>query len=170
MPINLFSLCSVLFCWFFLFQANAQTPAEQPIDSTKDVRLLLKELEYNYQMTETDDYKLIFNIDKERSQVITVNANTVTYADREVRELWSLVYVGKERPSYELSMNLLQDNSRKKFGAWEVGFDEEDATYYVAFSVKISGTADISVLNAAIQMVIEAADEMEAKISDTDDF
>ncbi|RMG68444.1 MAG: hypothetical protein D6722_11750 [Bacteroidetes bacterium] len=114
-------------------------------------------------MTSGGNYKCIFNLG-ERTQLVTIQSETNTYRDVETREIWSLAYLGKKRPPYKVCLRLLEDNERKKMGAWEMTFNESSDQYYIAFSLKIPADADPETMNAALQLVTEASDEMEVEL------
>lgn len=135
-------------------------------DGDMRVERLLDQLGYRYEMTSGGNFKCIFNVARDRSQLVTIQSQTNTYRNVESRELWSLAYLGTKRPPYKVCLRLLEDNERKKMGAWEMTFSEESGKYYIAFSLKIPADTDAETLNAALQLVVEAADEMEEELED----
>lgn len=135
------------------------------------VRRLLDQLGYKYSIDDDDDYKLTLPVgDNGRTQLMFINSETNSYGNIEVRELWCYCYYSEEEPSRALCMKLLQDNSKKKFGAWEIAYSSSSGKYSAAFNVKLAPDIDAETLKDAIQMAIEAADEMEMQISDDDTY
>lgn len=48
----------------------------------------LKELEYKYTILKDGAFKLVFNLDDNRSQVVFIESNSENYRNFEVREIW----------------------------------------------------------------------------------
>jgi hypothetical protein len=64
---------------------------------------------------------------------------------------------------------LLQDNSKRKVGAWEL-HETDDGGYFAIFNVKISADSDGEALKSIVHAVAQTADEMEKKLGMGDDF
>jgi hypothetical protein len=167
-PMHLFDricliLCFVAFSSGFL---SAQT------DKKPDARVAkaLKKLDFKYDVLDNGNYKLVFDVGTQgRTQMVFIFSETYEYEGVEVREVRSIAnkYVS-DYPAKEVLIQLLQDNARKKFGAWEL--NSSDDTHYIVFSARIPATADHSVLRATLKMVLEAADEMEQQVATGDEW
>lgn len=166
-------LLSALFSLLLAVPAVAQIGAATKSTSGADprIRKALDQLGYKYTVDPDDDYKLTLEVgDAGRTQLLFINSETNSFGNIEVREIWSYCYYSEEEPSRSLCMKLLRDNNSKKFGAWEVAYSANSQKYAAAFNVKVAPDIDNAALKTAIQMAIEAADEMEQQISDDDNY
>ncbi|GAB4419395.1 MAG: hypothetical protein OHK0039_31800 [Bacteroidia bacterium] len=134
------------------------------LGSDERVRRLLDDLGYQYEVTSSGNYKCIFRLEEDRTQLIVVQSKTNTYRSQELREVWSLVYLGKKRPNYKVCLDLLSDSERKKWGNWEMTLDGDSEQYYIAFTVKLPADVDAETLNDALRIAAESADEMEVRL------
>ena len=137
--------------------------AKQAEDAAPDARIKaqLDSLDYEYEIDEDQDFKLVFKIgDEGRSQIVYVRSPVESYGEHEVREIWSPAYHSPTEAFPALIANrLLEDSDNKKLGGWV----KQDK--YAVFVVKIPATADAAALDDALEAAMAAADEMEAELT-----
>jgi len=156
------SVCLILFA----LTASAQVGAKSKADPR--LRKALDESQLKYAETPEGDFKLLFNLEDDRTQLVFVESNTETMGIIEVREVWSIGWKGNEAPSAEVANKLLLDNHRKKIGAWELV--KADDTYYAVFNVKVSADCGAEALKSIIVGVAQTADEMEKELLESDEY
>ena len=116
----------------------------------------LKKLDLKYKILKSGRFKLTYEVENKRSQVVFVNSETEEYRDFEIREIWAIAYESsKDRLPVEVANKLLEDTSTKKLGAWA------KKGKLAVFVSRISAKADTESLKSTIKFVLEATDEME---------
>ncbi|MCE1275056.1 MAG: hypothetical protein LWW75_11160 [Chlorobiales bacterium] len=130
------------------------------------VEAALKESNLNYTIDKDGDFRLRFNFDQNRSQVVFVQSRTETYKNYEIREIFSYAYKTQSRLfTADVANTLLKDNNAKKLGAWEKRGD------YAVFVIKISGDADALSLQNAVSLAAVCSEDMELQLNPgKDDF
>jgi len=152
-----------------VFGQVGSTKASTSSKADPRVKKLLTELGYKFDVDDDGDFRMTFKVGEDgRTQLLWVKSGTSEFGSLEIREVFSFSYRDATEPSRSLCMKLLRDNYKKKLGAWEMGYSESSELYTAIYNAKIAADADSSTLKDAIQMVSEAADEMEAQISDED--
>lgn len=132
------------------------------------VKRLLDEAGLKYSLTKAHDFKLLFAVDDNRSQLVFVNSNTENYKQFEVREIWSVAYRSTTKLTAGQMRMLLTQTAKNKLGEWsltDVG-DEEIAT----FTVKAAAVLSKDDLETLIRLVTSSADEMEKELTGSDDL
>lgn len=151
--------------------AHAQIgPAGGDKTSGPDARVqtLLDKLGYKYTVTKSGNYKLTFETEDGRSQVVIVNSTTETYKNFEIREIWSTAYETSGSLSGEVALKLLEDSELSKLGFWVVSKGESKSI--AVYEVRLAANADTESLNSALINVTKSADVMEKKLTDGDEF
>ena len=70
---------------------HAQEPGKPAVDS--GIKAQLAELDYQYEVDEDNDFKLVFEVGEEgRSQIVYILSAVETYGAHKVREIWSPAY------------------------------------------------------------------------------
>ena len=137
--------------------------AEESVSASPDARIKaqLDALDYEYEIDEDQDFKLVFKIgDEGRSQIVYVRSPVESYGEHEVREIWSPAYHSPTEAFPALIANrLLEDSDNKKLGGWV------KQNKYAVFVVKIPANADAEALDDALDAAMAAADEMEAELT-----
>lgn len=138
--------------------AQAATP-------DKAVGRVLDTLKYPYEIDEDGDYKLVFDVEGDRTQLVFVRSAVEEYGTHRVREIWSPGYnaPGKQFP-LAVANRLLEDSQDAKLGAW-VKQDQ-----LAMFVVKVDATASAEVLGDAIDAAMRTADAMENELTGTDEY
>lgn len=114
------------------------------------------------------DFRLEFDFDATRSQVVWVASKTWKVEDYEIRDVWSVAARGQGKVPTELASRLLTENARMVLGAWQVnqGADE----YLVVFSASLPATADADTLREVIEVVALSTDRIERELAPEDQF
>jgi len=122
-----------------------------------------------YEIDSDNDYKLLMQLESNRTQIVYVNSATETYDAMEIREVWGPSFPSKGKQFHAKIANmLLLDSQQKKLGAWQ-GYSQNKSVFAV-FNVKISADSDAESLKSAIWYVAKAADTMELMMTGKDDF
>ncbi|MEB3298035.1 MAG: hypothetical protein VKO21_00930 [Candidatus Sericytochromatia bacterium] len=123
---------------------------------------LLDGLGFVHERDSDGDYKLIFQLDDGRSQMVWINGETETYGPYEIHEIWSPAHRFKGKlPEAE---SFLEDSQVKKLGAWQMRRISEDERVLI-FVAKVPGPPTEASLRAVLQLVIDVADSTEARLS-----
>jgi len=144
----------------FSVQAQDANPARTP---DPQVRQQLDELEYEYEIDEDGDYRLVFEVagsTEKRSQLVYVRTPVETYGVLRIREIWAPGYkgAGTDFPA-AVANRLLAASQDNKVGAWA----KQDE--YAMFVVKLPADAGVKALDDAIDAAITTADAMEAELT-----
>jgi hypothetical protein len=126
---------------------------------------LLDGLEYKYEVDEDGDYKLVFDLDNDRTQLVFVRSSVETYGSHHVREIWSPGYKspGPQLPAL-VGNRLLEDSNDSKLGGWVKQGD------LAMFVVKIDADASADVLSDAIDAASKSADAIELELTSKDEY
>jgi hypothetical protein len=128
------------------------------------VKLQLDALGYEFEIDDDGDYRLVFDTEGGRTQLVFVISNVNRYGTHTVREVWSPAYQasGNDFPAV-VANKLLEDSEENKLGAW---VKQDDMAIYV---VKIPADASSEELEDAIEFAVQVADQMEIVLTDGDD-
>ncbi len=126
---------------------------------------LLDSLGYKYEVDEDGDYKLVFDLDNNRTQLVFVRSSVETFGAHHVREIWS---PGYKSPSPQFSAavanRLLEDSHESKMGGWVKQGE------LAMFVVKIDADASAEQLSDAIDAASRSADGMELELTKQDEY
>lgn len=137
--------------------AGAAEPAHDP---DPVIREQLDKLGYKHEVDEDGDFKLTFNLEGNRSQLVFVRSQVETYGSHRVREIWSAAYLAdQDQFPAEIANQLLQATQDSKLGAWA------KQERYAVFVVKLPANASAEELDDAIDAAVRSADEMEATLT-----
>lgn len=132
------------------------------------VKRLLDGLGFRYKVTKSHDFELFFDVGDGRSHRVFINSDTEKYKDFEIREIYAASYHSKTRlPPDQLRM-LLKDSGDKKLGGWSLISNEEGDL--AVFTVKAAAELNEDDMRSLIQLVTDAADDMEKELTGTDDL
>ncbi len=153
--------------------ASVSLAFAQPDDDAvrdTDVAAQMDQLGYTYEFTEAGNLKCVFEVgEDDRTQLVIIKTLTYQYGDLDIREVVSLAGRFKKMKP-DVMIQLLEDSGRKKLGAWSVEKDDDDGQYYVFFTARIPSASTAEEVNSTLQLVAEAADEMEQLIVEGDEF
>lgn len=124
----------------------------------------LDSLDYPYEVDGDGDYKLVFELDGGRTQLVFVRSAVETFGSHRVREIWSPGYESKsaELPA-DVANRLLADSQDSKLGAWV------RQGHYAVFVVKLDAEATAQALDDAMEAAFRTADLMEAELTPGED-
>jgi hypothetical protein len=130
-------------------------------DADPAIAKQLKDLEYEYEVDEDGDYKLLMAVgDTGRSQIVFVRSAVESYGKQRIREIWSYAYKapGETLPAL-VANRLLEASNALILGGW---VKQSGAAVYVA---KISADAGLEELNDTVAAAASTADEMELELA-----
>lgn len=138
--------------------AQAATP-------DKAVGRVLDTLEYPYEIDEDGDYKMVFDVEGDRTQLVFVRSAVEEYGKHRIREVWSPGYRASSHAfPAEVANRLLEDAQDAKLGGWV----KQDTL--AMFVVKVDANASAEALGDAIEAAAHTADAMEAELTGTDEY
>jgi hypothetical protein len=114
------------------------------------------------------DFRLEYDVDKDRTQRVWVASETARIDQLEVRDVWSVAARGKGEVPAELARMLLKENVRMILGAWQVNQSEDE--YLAVFLAQVDAAADAATLQKVVEVVMFSADRIERQLSDADTF
>ena len=134
-------------------------------DPDRAVGRLLDSLEYKYEVDEDGDYRLVFDMEDDRTQLVFVRSSVENYGSHKIREVWSPGYKspGPQFPAL-VANRLLEDSQDSKLGSW---VKQSDIAMFV---VKIDANAKADVLSDAIDAAIKSADAIELELTSQDEY
>lgn len=131
---------------------------------------LLKSLDYEYEVDEDGDYRLVFSLDgkkegdAKRSQIVYVRSPVESYGSHKVREIWSPGYRSStDAFPANVANRLLEDSNDSKLGSWV------KQNRYAIFVVKVDADADAEMLDDAMSAAMRSADTMEIELTGGED-
>ena len=129
------------------------------------IKAQLDSLEYAYEVDEDGDYRMVFDMEDERTQLVFVRSSVETYGAHRIREIWSPGYKssGPQLPAL-VANRLLEDSNDSKLGSWVKQGD------MAMFVVKIDADAKADVLSDAIDAAIKSADAIELELTAKDEY
>lgn len=138
---------------------------------TPDPRVahLLEELKLEYFLDHDADYRITFNIDETRSQMVTVESETREIGNLEVRGVWSIGLKSEVPLDAETATALLVHNGDSNLGAWQLITKPDDSCTAI-FLCPVAIDAPAEDFRSVLHAVAVAADEMEAKLTGKDIF
>ncbi len=140
------------------FSAQASTPDPA-------VAKALDALGYPYEVDEDGDYKMVFDVDNDRTQLVFVRSAVEDYGSHRIREIWSPGYnAPADQFTAEVANRLLEDAQDAKLGGWV------KQKHLAMFVVKIDADADGPVLADAIEAATHTADAMELALTGQDEY
>jgi hypothetical protein len=141
-------------------------------ESNYDYRIKsqLENLGIKFQITDTGNFKLIFDMGKGRTQMVIINSNTYEYGGMEIREITSIAAIVDSKNEFNQSnlLSLLELNETYKLGAWQI--NGGTSPYILQYALRISANSTQSVLNDLIRLAARIADEMEQKLTNEDEY
>jgi hypothetical protein len=81
-------------------------------DADPRVEKALKKLGLKYKVNEDGDFKLVFAIEDNRTQVVIISSTTETLGKMEIREVWSPIAKFASNPPCDLSLELLEKHGK----------------------------------------------------------
>lgn len=133
------------------------------------VKKMLEALELRYSIDNDGDFKVMLEFEDGRSQVAFIDSQTQSLGDFEIREVWSVAYISQGYLDIDTANTLLMKNFELKIGSWRL-IPARDNTFLVTFCIQIAADCDPNSFWRTLVMVLQTADEMEAKLTGTDNL
>lgn len=125
---------------------------------------VLTRAELKYTAHPTGHFEVQYDQDDKQKQSVFVTKDVEYYERADVRKVWSLAKAGKEAPSQEIMMKLLQQSARTKMGAWTVE-QTADGEYLIIYVVKLDATATPDTLKSAMEYVSKLTVSMKKELA-----
>jgi hypothetical protein len=159
---------TAILIFFATGSAFCQLGDEQP---NYDVRIKnkLDSLGIKYTITESGNFKVVFNTKDGRTQLVLIYSKTNMYKGLEIREVKSVADKKENKADFsqEVLYNILEENQTYKVGAWQIFGG--NAPYLLEFALRISANASQTILDDLIRLAAKVADEMELKLTGADE-
>lgn len=114
------------------------------------------------------DFRLTYDLDGGRSQLVWVASGTARIDRLEFRDVWSVAARGTGEVPLELARLLLKENARMVLGAWAVNQGRDQ--YLAVFVAQLDAGADAGTLQEIVEAVALSADRIEQQLSEKDEF
>ena len=131
----------------------------KPKSGDPRIKKILDEKDIKYEVDIDGDYKVIFDLGDDRSQVAFINSNVEEFAGCEIREIWSPGLVGEGELSQRVANELLSRNQQYKPGSWSTM--KSDGNIAAVFKVAIDANATSDELISSLFVVLRVADDIE---------
>ncbi|BCT93839.1 hypothetical protein LYSHEL_28660 [Lysobacter helvus] len=157
----------ILTCGLGLALSAGPAVAKDPPKPDLKVTAQLDAAGMSYQVDEEGDYKMVFEMEDKRTQVVFLRAPVETFGKRRIREIWSPAYKAEAdgQVPMDVANRLLDATMANKIGAWAA---EGDVAVFV---VKIDADAPAAELRETIEAAADTADAMENELTPgKDDF
>lgn len=168
---NMNRLAIVAFGLAALFAAGSVSAADTDTGAAEagadaGIGKQLGELDYKYEIDEDNDYKLVMEVEGDRTQLVYVRSPVHQYGSQTIREVWSPAYrIEGGRFPAPVSDRLLEDSHASVLGAWVKQGE------HAIFVVKLAADAGTAALDDAIEAAVTTADAMENELAPgTDEF
>ena len=130
-----------------------------------EIEKLLNEEGIKFRYTEDGEYRMLFAMDGDRSQLVFIDPTIYTLEDYKTFNVYSVAYCG--RITKPMAMELLQP--WYKVGYWRIQkVKDTDDTFLVAFYAQVPSTISAKDLRSCIQKVTREADALERDWTDVD--
>jgi hypothetical protein len=132
------------------------------------VRRALEATDYPYTLTPNHNFNVTLNYTSQgRTQVVYIASGTQTLRDQEWRRVWSWALTVPGSLGWDQALALLDEDNVPPLGSWFTSV--ADGKTSVGFHLRVPADATPAVLDAAIQAVAEAADDLELSSVGTDE-
>ncbi len=136
----------------------------------KDVRIerQLNNMNLQFEVTSAGNFKLLFELDSSRTQIVFINSATKKIKDAEVREISSparLLSNASEMSNEQLWM-IMTENFNSVLGAWQM--EPSTDGWALHFTVKVPALMPENRLMMYMIHVATVADQMEKRFSEDD--
>lgn len=133
------------------------------------IKKVLEKAGLKYSVDKDGDFKLVFGLENDRSQIVFITSETEQMADQTIVELWSPGFQAADNEGAAIWTALLADSQRRKVGAWQAVVSEGRIIAVYKAKIPLSSlTPDF--LKAVCVGVASVADEVEQKVSQEDKF
>lgn len=156
--------CAVL----FITRVYAQSEGK----ADPRIKAALDKLGYKAAVTELGNYRMTFNLPKDRKQMVFIASRTESYGFYEVRKIWGVAHKSDNEYTGEFCRSLLKENVLEKIGTWEISFNKEDGkkVYRLKYVARVPADLPADKLRPVISAVMLTADKKEASLSRVDGY
>ena len=155
----------VLALVFASLPACAEEEAPPPPVPDPSVVALLEELEYTWKSEDNGDFRLLFDLGEERSQLVWIRNRTYERDGAAMRDVWSTALeLSGKYASIKLADLLLRSNWERVIGTWALEGNR------IVYMVKLPVDATAEELDRAIGVVVDEADRLEKEHGYGDEF
>ncbi len=137
-------------------------------DHDRRIERLLDTADLKYTIDSDGDFKVGNRFDGGRTHWIFVNSNTQKYGNLDIREIWSAGFISDGELTPAIMRKLLKKNGEMKLGSWKIA--NMNGKEVAVFYAQIAADTDKDTLLRSLQLVSEAADEMEKELTGKDDL
>lgn len=168
------------------YQIMMITPAEEFYDNENDqffdsfkfykgaentlIADLLSELEITCDTVDGDNYKITFNIDSLRTQIITISTINSGAYERQIYEVWSFVHRINDKLGEAELNSLLSENADLDACAFQIYNHKNSESKMVILSAKIISNPDAKALMNVLSEIAVEADAKEKELNGKDEF
>ncbi|GAA5074391.1 hypothetical protein [Lysobacter panacisoli] len=144
---------------------SARACGDHPSSADAGIAKQLESLDYEFEVDDDGDYRMIRDMDDDRTQLVFVISKVESYGVHKIREVWAPAYRSPEDDALpaDIANRLLADSQDSKLGSWVKQGD------MAVFVVKIAADASTPELKDAIEAAAKTADEMESDLTDGKD-
>jgi len=128
----------------------------------------LNQIKTKYEMNQDGLFVINFELTNKRLQKALISSETDKAFGSETRVVFSYALISDKPPSQEVA-NLLLKQNLGNVGTWAVD-KTGDGMYFIANIIHLPADADGKRLEDAMNIVISAADEMEAQLTKKDEL
>lgn len=137
-----------------------------------DIRIKnqLDRMELYYEYDSQGNFKLLFELPEQRTQLVYISSTTTKYEDVEVRQIYSPVLVLNDikQLSFQDLHMLLTESAQTIFGGWQILPHRQG--WVVSFAVKVPALMPENRLRMYLWYVAQIADQMEKRFSADDNL
>lgn len=153
--------------FFFAIFISMLLYSQQP---DKRIENQLNNMNLQYEITSAGNFKLLFELENKRTQIVFINSETKFHEDAEVREISSPAkfIVKADELSNEQLWTILTSNFQATLGAWQL--EPAANGWGLHFTVKVPAMMPEKRLMMYMVLVAKVADEMEKVFTDADIF
>lgn len=148
-----------------LSQLGSTTQSDK---ADKRIKRVLDQAKLKYEVDQDGDFKLTYELENKRTQLVFINSHTEKYGEFEIREIWSVGYESSAPFSAAVANRLLFHNETMKLGAWQT--KRLNNKYVAVFAAKVSAEMSSEQLEAVLAAIYATADEIEKELTGKDDF
>ncbi len=147
-------------------QSASATDATKAKVGNPEIEKLLNEEGIQFRYTERGDFRMLFTLDGDRSQLVIIDPVINTISDYKTFTVYSVAYRG--RITKPMAMDLLR--WRYKVGFWHIRrIEDTEDTFLVAFCAQVPSAISAKDLATCIHTVAVEADAVEREWTDVDE-
>jgi hypothetical protein len=162
-----FAIAALTAASLFAVGATAHAQVGKKKSGDKRIAAALDEAELKYEVDNDGDFKLTFELENGRTQMVFINSKTAKLGELEIRNVWSPAMATEGPLDAEVANALLVENDQVKLGGWRVEANA-NGKRYAFFAAQIDAEADGDTLKQVLEAVVENADAKEKELTNGD--